>query len=72
MNVLLELDEDDPDRFYLSGGLKRAIEALKSTFLSLILIVVLFFIWVGVMFWEHLMRRNVVKHIYSSITRIRP
>jgi len=72
MNVLLELDEDDPDRFYLSGGLKRALESLKSTFLSLILIVVLFFIWVGVMFWEHLMRRNVVKHIYSSITRIRP
>ena len=72
MNVLLELDEDDPDKFYLSGGLKRALEALKSTFLSLILIVVLFFIWVGVMFWEHLIRRNVVKHVFSSITRIRP
>jgi len=72
MNVLLELDEDDPDRFYLSEGLKRALEALKSTFLSLILIVVLFFIWVGVMFREHLIRSNVVKHVYSSITRIRP
>jgi hypothetical protein len=56
MNVLLELDEDDPDKFYLSGGLKRALEALKSTFRSLILIVVLFFIWVGVMFWEHLIQ----------------
>lgn len=43
MNVLLELDEDDPDRFYLSGGLKSVFEALKSTFLSLILIVILFF-----------------------------
>jgi hypothetical protein len=72
MNVLLELDEDDPDRFYLSRGLKRALEALKSTFLSLILIVVLFFIWIGVMFWEHLIRRNVVKNVFSSITRIRP
>jgi len=63
MNVLLELDEDDPDRFYLSGGLKSVFEALKSTFLSLILIVILFFIWIGVIFWEHLIRRKV---LYSS------
>ncbi len=46
MNALLELDEDDPDRFNTSGGLKHGFEVLYSSFLSIIALVILFFIWI--------------------------
>jgi hypothetical protein len=54
MNVLLELDEDDPDRFYLSGGLRHALEVLQTLFISIIALTVFLFIKIGVTFGEHI------------------
>jgi hypothetical protein len=72
MNDFLELDENDPDRFNLFGGLKHYQEVLQSAFLSIILLVILFFIWVGVILWENIIQKSMVKYIFPSITRIRP
>ena len=66
LNVLLESDkklesdENNPDRFHLSRGLKHHFERLLSPLLYIISRAILFFIWVGVMFWERIII-NVIK-----------
>jgi hypothetical protein len=65
LNVSLELDADDPNRFYLSRGLKLHFERLLSAFLYIIVVLILFLIWVGVMFWEHIIR-NIVDVLISK------
>jgi hypothetical protein len=54
LNALLELDENDPDRFYLSRGLKHHFEGLLSSFLYIIALAILFIIWIGVKFRERI------------------
>ncbi|MFZ2497801.1 hypothetical protein [Methanosarcina sp.] len=54
----MELDEDDPDRFNLSGGLKHALEVLQSTVLFIIASMALFFVWVGVILRDLLIRKT--------------
>ena len=53
LNALFELDENDPDRFYLSRRLKHHFEGLLSSFLYIMVLATLFFIWVDVMIREY-------------------
>jgi hypothetical protein len=66
MNALLELDEDDPNRFYSSGGLKNALEEIQSVFFLIFLLVIFIFIWVCVFLWGCLTQNKLVKFIFSS------
>jgi hypothetical protein len=45
----LELDEDDPDRFHLSKGPKRALEVFIICFYFIISLAALFFISAGIL-----------------------
>jgi hypothetical protein len=53
-NILLELDEDDPNRFNLSKGFKHVFEVLYSSFLFIVVLIILFLIWIGTIFKEKL------------------
>jgi hypothetical protein len=69
---LFESYENDHGRFYRSGGLKRYLEVLQSIFLSIILFVILIFIWVGAIILDCLTQKNLIKYIYYSIVKVRP
>jgi hypothetical protein len=65
MNALFELDENDPDRFNLSRGLTHHLEGFLSSFLYMVALVILLFIWIGVMIWKYIII-NIIKFFIPS------
>jgi hypothetical protein len=71
INFLLELDEDCPNKFHSSSGLKHALDTLQTTFLYILVFIIFIFIWIGVILWECLTQNDLVKYVFSSILKIR-
>lgn len=67
MNILMELDENDPDRFHLSSGFKRTLEIVQSAFIFMISLGIFFFMWIGVSLWERLIK-NLIKGFSQNKT----